>query len=39
VVRSSLPGPTLPGAVIHLNVDAAGIEHALAAARAVLDAG
>jgi threonine aldolase len=35
-VRFSLPGRTLLRAVTHLDVDAAGIEHALAAARAVL---
>jgi threonine aldolase len=35
-VRFSLPGKTLLRAVTHLDVDAAGIEHAIAAARAVL---
>jgi threonine aldolase len=38
-VRFSIPGPTLLRAVTHLDVDAAGIEHAIAAARAVLGAG
>jgi threonine aldolase len=35
-VRFSIPGTTLLRAVTHLDVDAAGIEHAIAAARTVL---
>jgi threonine aldolase len=37
-VRFSIPGRTLLRAVTHLDVDAAGIEQAIAAARAVLSA-